>query len=429
MVQNSPNASVPPVSSSNRSRFDSIDLLRGLVMVIMALDHVRDYFHNASFKVDPVDLSHTTPALFFTRWITHFCAPTFVFLAGTGAYLSGTRGKTRGQLSWFLLTRGLWLVLFEATFVRLSWNFHLDYSKEFGGGVFFAIGWSMVVMSGLVFLPTAAIAAIGVALVAFHNLLDGKSAEQMGLPKLLWMVLHSPERLEIFSGGKLGPFTIPPLHFVTGYSILPWLGVMAAGYAFGTFFLLDRSARRKELLGLGFVLCALFVILRASNLYGDLMPTVYGGNQGKSPGPWAVQENPLFTVMSFLNCHKYPPSLLFLLMTLGPGIIALAVFDREQGALGRFFVTFGRVPLFYYFLHIPLIHGLMVAADYVRYGSSPYATEAPWTIGSKKLPEGYGYDLWVVYLVWIGVVLLLYPLCRWFAGVKQRNRSAWLSYF
>jgi uncharacterized membrane protein len=418
----------PTIQTEPRTRLDAIDLLRGLVMVIMALDHVRDYFHNASFKVDPVDLQHTTPALFFTRWITHFCAPTFVFLAGAGAFLAGTRGKSKAQLSWFLLTRGLWLVLFEATFVRLSWNFHLDYAREFGGGVFFAIGWSMAILSLLVFLPARAVALIGVALVGLHNLLDGLIAEQVGLPNFLWMVLHSPDRLEIFPGGKLGPFTVPQLHFVTGYSILPWLGVMASGYGFGALFLLERSRRRKEFLKIGLLLCALFVIVRGINVYGDLTPANSTPVTGTSPGPWKAQDKPLFTLLSFLNCQKYPPSLVFLLMTLGPAILALAVFDREPGKVSRFFITFGLVPLFYYLLHIPLIHGLVVAADYVRYGSSPYAAEAPWTIGSRQLPPGYGYDLPIVYAVWLGVVLLLYPLCRWYAGVKQRSRSAWLSY-
>jgi uncharacterized membrane protein len=417
------------VAPGARSRLDSIDLLRGLVMVIMALDHVRDYFHGDSFRIDPVNLRDTNLALFFTRWITHFCAPTFVFLAGTGAFLFGTRGRTTRALSWFLCTRGSWLVVFEATFVRLCWNFHLDYSKEFGGGVFWAIGWSMVVMSALVFLPTRVVALLGLTLVACHNLLDGLTAEQFGLPKFLWMVLHSPDRLKIFAGGTFGSVVIPPIHFVTGYSLLPWLGVMALGYGFGPLFLLDRPHRRRRLLIIGLLFCVLFVVLRATNVYGDLLPTGSTANRGKIPGPWQYQESLSFTALSFLNCHKYPPSLLFVLMTLGPALIALAVFDREQGSIGRFFVTYGRVPLFYYMLHIPLIHGLMVAMDYARYGFSPYAAEAPWTIGALKLPEGYGYSLPVVYLVWASVVLLLYPLCHWFAGVKQRNRSAWLSYF
>src|SRR5438270_8172936 len=427
-------ATLKAVMTSGKGRLDSIDLLRGLVMVIMALDHVRDFFHSAFLSkppIDPVDLQHTTPVLFLTRWITHFCAPTFVFLAGTGAFLFGARGRTRGQLSWFLLTRGLWLVLLDVTLVRLGWNFNLDYSKEFSGGVIWAIGWSMAVMSVLVFLPTSAIAAIGVLLIAFHNLLDGLSARQVGLPELLWMVLHSPNKLLLFSEFDVGGVTIPGIHFVTGYSLLPWLGVMAAGYGLGALFLLERTERRKQLLGLGIALCALFVILRAFNGYGDSVSAdpVARSNPGRFPGPWSVQENGWLTLFSFLNCQKYPPSLLFVLMTLGPAIIALALFDRDQGRVGRFFVTFGRVPLFYYLIHIPLIHGLMVAADYVRYGSSPYATEAPWTIGSKQLPQGYGYDLPVIYLAWLGVVLVLYPLCRWFAGVKQRSGRAWLSYF
>jgi uncharacterized membrane protein len=423
----------PLPADGGRPRLDSIDLLRGLVMVIMALDHVRDFFHNAFLSkppIDPVDLGHTTPVLFLTRWITHFCAPTFVFLAGTGAFLYGARGKTKRELSWFLVTRGLWLVVLEMTLVRFGWNFNLDYPKEFGGGVIWAIGWSMVVMSVLVFLPTWIVAVVGLLLVALHNTLDGLSAQDVHLPELLWMVLHSPNRLVLFQEFKLGPFTMPTLHFVTGYSLLPWLGVMASGYGFGALFLLPRSERRKRLFALGIAVCALFVIVRFVNFYGDPIsadPTAQA-NPGKFPGPWAVQENPWFTLFSFLNCQKYPPSLCFVLMTLGPAIIFLAIFDRDLGPISSFFITFGRVPLFYYLLHIPLIHGLMVIGDYLRFGFSPYGTEAPWTIGGKTLPEGYGYDLPIVYAVWASVVLLLYPLCRWYAGVKKRSRSAWLSY-
>jgi uncharacterized membrane protein len=417
----------PTLPALGRIRLDSIDLLRGLVMVIMALDHVRDYFHNACFTPglvrNPVDLSHPDVALFFTRWVTHFCAPTFVFLAGTGAFLAGTRGKSTAQLSWFLLTRGLWLAFLEATLVRLSWNFHLDYSKEFGGGVIFAIGWSMVALSGLVFLPTAAVAAFGVGIIAFHNMLDGTPAAAVHLPESLWMVLHQSGRFELLRELELGGVRIPAIHFTTGYCLLPWLGVLAAGYGFGAMFLLDRPQRRKQLIGLGLALIVLFALVRFGNAYGDLR---YEENP---EGPWSVHDQWWVTVLSFINCQKYPPSLLFVLMTLGPAILALGLFDRAPGALGRFLVTFGRVPLFYYLLHLPLIHGLRVGLDYLRSGWSPFAREAPFTIRSENVPAGYGYDLPVVYLVWVAVVLTLYPLCRWFAGVKQRHPGGWLSYF
>jgi uncharacterized membrane protein len=403
--------------STARPRLDSIDLVRGMVMVIMALDHVRDYFSNTFFTnppIDPTDLSQTTPALFLTRWVTHFCAPTFVFLAGTGAFLAGTRGKSKKSLSWFLLSRGLWLVLLDVTVVRFGWNFNFNYVYEFGGGVIWVIGWSMVILSGLVFLPTSAVAVFGVALIAYHNLLDGKSAADVHLPEWLWVILHNPGQFKVFPD-LLGTLGIPEIRFGTAYCVLPWLGVLAAGYAFGALFLLDRAERRRQLLGLGLALVSVFIILRYANSYGDSRP-------------WSVQEDARFTIFSFVNCQKYPPSVLFLLMTLGPAIVALGLADREWGAFGKFFVTFGRVPLFYYLLHIPLIHGLAVAIDYARYGYSPYWGEAPWPLRRAALPPDYGFDLPIVYLVWSGVVLLLFPLCWWFAGVKARRREGWLSY-
>jgi uncharacterized membrane protein len=403
--------------STARPRLDSIDLVRGLAMVIMALDHVRDYFSHSFFTIpptDPTDLTRTTPALFLTRWVTHFCAPTFVLLAGTGAFLAGTRGKSKRGLSWFLLTRGLWLVLLDLTVVRFGWNFNFDYPYEFGGGVIWVIGWSMVILSALVFLPTSAVAVFGIALIAYHNLLDGKSAVDVHLPEWLWVILHNPGQFEVLPDllGKLGA---PEIKFGTAYAVLPWLGVLAAGYGLGAFYLLDRAQRRKQLLGLGLALAIVFVILRYANSYGDSRP-------------WSVQENALFTIFSFVNCQKYPPSVLFVLMTLGPAIFALGLVDRECGIFGKFFVVFGRVPLFYYLLHIPLIHGLAVAVDYARYGFSPYWGEAPWPLPRDTLPPGYGFDLPIVYLIWIGVVLFLFPLCWWFAGVKRRSRAAWLSY-
>ena len=403
---------------SARPRLDSLDLLRGLVMVIMALDHVRDYFSHSFLTnppVDPMDLTKTTVPLFLTRWITHFCAPTFVFLAGTGAFLSGTRGKGKGKLAWFLLTRGLWLVLLDVTVVRLGWNFNLDYSREFGGGVIWVIGWSMVVLSGLAFLPTSAVAVLGVMLIAYHNLWDGKSAAEVGLPQWLWVILHSPGQFSVLAPFHFGEVEVPEIKFTTGYSLLPWLGVLTAGYGFGSLFLLDPVQRRKQLLGLGLALTFAFVVLRYANSYGDSRP-------------WSAQKDLTFTVLSFLNCQKYPPSLLFLLMTLGPAIAALSLFERTSGPLSRFFVIFGRVPLFFYLLHIPLIHGLVVVIDYVRYGFSPYVHEAPWSLSRANLPPDYGFDLPGVYLIWSGVVLFLYPLCWWFARVKQGHRATWLSY-
>jgi uncharacterized membrane protein len=446
-----------------RPRLDSIDLLRGLVMVIMALDHVRDYFSNA-LLVDPVNLNQTTAPLFLTRWITHFCAPTFVFLSGTGAFLYGLRGRSRGELSWFLFSRGLWLVFLEITVVRFAWNFNLAYRLDFGGGVIHAIGWSMVGMAALIWLPVSTIAVFGLGMVCFHNLLDDKPASFVHLPEWLWIVLHQGGGFPIrdmfpdwgwvqallgrtgLEGLLAGQGLAPdggalPLSFGTGYCILPWLGVMACGYAFGTIYLLEPQRRKKQLLGLGLGLIAAFIALRLTNLYGDreFPPGTPDYTLGKNPGPWVKQDSFLFTIFSFVNCQKYPPSLLYLLVTLGPAITALALFERRPGPLGRFFVVYGRVPLFYYLLHLFLIHGLMVGLDYWRFGYSPYRNLSFGLLSQqyKKslepgnppfLPPGYGYSLPIVYLVWIGLVLFLFPLCYWYAGVKRRSKSAWLSY-
>jgi uncharacterized membrane protein len=368
-------------------------------MVLMALDHTRDFFSNA--HVRPTDLGHTTAALFLTRWVTHFCAPIFVFLAGTGAFLYGARGRSRGQLAWFLLTRGLWLVLLEFTLMRLGWSFNFSFDRLFAQ-VIWAIGASMVALAGLVLLPALAVAGAGLVLVVGHNALDAIPVDELPGPDWLWVVLRAGDRLEL-----------GPLYVHVAYPVLPWLGVMALGYGFGAVWLLDRPRRRRSLVGCGLAFVFLFVVLRAADRYGD-------------PQPWTPQATALWTMFSFVNCTKYPPSLLFVLMTLGPALLALAWFDREPGPVGRALVTFGRVPLFYYLLHIPLIHGLAVALSWVRYGTADFWFRAPF--GPRAFPPDYGYDLPVVYLLWAAVVLLLYPVCRWFAAVKRRHPEGWLSY-
>jgi uncharacterized membrane protein len=397
-------AGPPSAVRPARPRLDSIDIVRGIVMVLMALDHVKMSFGGASFSA--TDLTRTTPAYFLTRWVSHFCAPTFVFLAGTGAFPAGSRGQTRAQLSWFLLTRGLWLVFLELTVVRFSWTLNLDYTFAIGQ-VLWAIGWSMVVLSVLVFLPLPVVTAFGVAMIAGHNYFDGLRAEDYGPLDWLWRILHTGDRIEWAPGRFLFP----------AYPLIPWIGVMAAGYGFGPLMRLPRLQRRKALLMLGSALTLAFVVLRAVNVYGDKAAARAGG-----PGPWSVQDDWLFTVFSFLSCQKYPPSLCFLFMTLGPAIIALALFDREPGPAGRVLVVFGRVPLFFYLIHFYLIKGLAIVFALVRFG------RADWFFGRGPRPEGAGYDLWVVYLVWLAVVLMLFPPCRWFAGVKRRSRAAWLSY-
>ncbi|MGH7702234.1 MAG: DUF1624 domain-containing protein, partial [Gemmatimonadales bacterium] len=378
-------------------RLDSVDLLRGLVMVIMALDHVRDYFNGPRF--DPLDLTQTTAALFFTRWITHFCAPVFVFLAGAGAFISGDRGKPKAELSRFLVTRGLWLVALEVTVVRFAWAFNLDYGRITILQVIWAIGWSMVALAALIHLPHRAIAAFAIVMILGHNLLDpilpevfgGHGPTGYGVLGWLWIVLHVP---------------VQPVF----YPLIPWIGVMAAGYAFGPLLRLEAGQRRRTLLTLGVALTAGFIVLRAIDTYGD-------------PTYWTPQRNGLFTLLSFVNTTKYPPSLLFLLMILGPAIAALALFERISGPVARFFIVFGRVPLFYYVLHLYLIHLLVLALAALQGLEVQRFLDV-----FIFFPPEWGFSLPVVYLIWAAVVLTLYPACRWFAGVKQRNRSAWLSY-
>lgn len=382
-------------------RLDSIDVLRGLVMVLMALDHTRDYFSNA--MLDPTDLTKTNSALFLTRFVTHFCAPVFVFLAGTGAFLSTLRGKTQSELARFLLTRGLWLVLLELTVIRcLGWDFNFDY-HNWQGLVIWAIGWSMVALAGLIFLPQRALVVFGLVMILGHNALDKIQPEHLGKLGWLWNILHVPGEMEPASG----------IHLFVMYPLIPWIGVMAVGFCFGKLLLHEPEHRQKLLFRLGAVLTLSFVILRAVNVYGD-------------PSRWAVQKNWWFTIFSFLNCTKYPPSLLYLLMTLGPALMALAWLDQSSGRWRQPFLIIGRVPLFYYLLHLPLIHLMAVIFSWLRYG---HPVEALY--GNPPRPEApsdFGYSLPIVYLVWIGIVVMLYPACRWFAGLKKRRKDAWLSY-
>jgi uncharacterized membrane protein len=408
-----PGAAAParaPALAAARPRVDAIDLVRGLVMVLMALDHVRDFFSD-SLNFDPLDFSKTTAPLFLTRWVTHYCAPTFVFLAGTGAFLYGSRGKTKGQLAWFLFSRGLWLVVLEIAVINTSWRPHLAFHLVIGQ-VIWAIGCCMMILSALVFLPTEAVLALGLAIIAGHNLLDrydeAMSARQ-DLVGAAWKVFHS--------GGVFPTATDPrdfikDRHFIAAYPVLPWLGVMMAGYGFGQLWLLEPRRRRPLVIALGAAATALFVVLRALNVYGD-------------PHPWVPQEGgPLqgevFTALDFIRCHKYPPSLLYVLMTVGPAILLTGLLDRPPGGPGRVLVTFGRVPLFYYLLHVPLILALAVWVAYDRYGYIPVA---------ENLPKDYGFGLPIVYLIWLDVVVILYFPCRWFAALKARRRDAWLSYF
>jgi uncharacterized membrane protein len=393
----------PTPAAPAKPRIESVDLLRGIIMVVMALDHTRDFFHfGALHGADPVDMATTTPWLFFTRWITHFCAPIFSFLAGTGVFLAATRGKSKRSLSWFLITRGLWLIFLELTIlVWFGWDFSF-HPWSYILATLWALGWSMIVLAGLIHLPIRAIAVFGVVLMVGHNALDGIAPASWGSLAWVWNLLHAPGKFKIGSGISVFAF----------YPLIPWVGVMAAGYAFGAVLKLEPGVRRAWLWRIGLGLMAAFVALRFTNLYGN-------------PTPWSAQPRAMFTVLSFLDCAKYPPSLCYLLMTLGPGITLLALFDRGTPSLLKPFLVFGRVPFFYYVLHIPLLHGVAFILFTVQVGRADFTGV---TLGIAPPPDA-GVSLFWVYVVWISAVVALYPLCRWFADLKRRRRDAWLTYF
>ena len=401
----------PPV----KTRVDSVDLLRGIIMVIMMLDHTRDFAHFQASAFDPTNVDRTTAMLFFTRWITHFCAPLFVFLAGTGAYLQGMRGKPKGELSRFLFTRGLWLIFVELAVLRVVITFNFDFDVLAGFlQVIWAIGWSMVFLSGLIYLPVSVVGAIGVGMIVIHNAFDGVQVTSWGGPGTpipgfwasIWHVLHVPGL--IFPFGEHGP----PMFVL--YPLIPWIGVMAAGYALGSVYRLEPAARRRILIRTGAAITAGFVILRAINTYGD-------------PSHWAPRDTLTKTFLSFLAVSKYPPSLLFLMMTLGPALLFLAWSDgKTPGAIGRFFITFGRVPLFFYLLQWIVAHSLALIASVIAGRPTDYLFSN--IVMSPPPPAGTGFGLPTVYALWVLGVLLIYPLCRWYAGVKARRRDWWLSY-
>lgn len=387
-----------PAPATAKLRVESADFLRGAVMIIMALDHVRGFLSNAG--VDPVDVSRTWPALFFTRWITHFCAPVFIFLAGTSAWFAGTR-RTKAELCQFLWTRGLWLVFLELTLVRFGWRWEFRFHEFNAGAVIWAIGWSMVFLSCLIFLPTRVVGGFGLAMIVLHHTLDGVKSDAWGSAGWLWKVLHEGGLFDTPWGGK----------FAASYPLIPWIGVMAAGYAFGSIFAWDSPRRRQFLFRGGAAILLGFVILRAWNVYGD-------------PSRWSSQRDAMTTLMSFLNCSKYPPSLLYLAMTLGPAWLLMGCIDRPLGAWAKPVLVFGRVPLFYYLLHLPLIHLIAIGAAMLHGQESALKS----LLGAGGERPGFGFPLPWVYLIWIAVMLLLYPVCAWYARVKAKSKSAWFSY-
>ncbi|MFL5746832.1 MAG: DUF1624 domain-containing protein [Niastella sp.] len=396
-----PTAIAMPVKSK---RLHSIDLLRGTVMIIMALDHVRDYFHASAFLYDPTDLTRTDVPLFFTRWITHFCAPIFTFLAGTSAFLNGTK-KTKKELSFFLFTRGLWLVIAEVLIVTLGWTFNPAYPVLILQ-VIWALGVSMMVLAGMIYLPLTAILVIGLALIGAHNLMDVPATAGTHTTSFLMGVLHEQHF-----------FFMKPFSIMMGYPVTPWIGIMLVGYAFGQLYLptFEAGKRRKTLISLGLAAIALFIIIRFINMYGD-------------PHPWSAQKSPVFTVLSFLNTTKYPPSLLYILMTLGPALLFLAFAEKPLNRLSEKVVVFGRVPMFYYLLHIYLIHIMAVIAATISGFKWSDMVLTGWVSMNAQL-KGYGYSLAFVYVLWILIIVGVYPLCKWYDNYKQANRSKWwLSY-
>jgi uncharacterized membrane protein len=391
--------------AQSRSRVQAVDALRGVAMVIMALDHTRDFIHSAAMSFRPEDLGQTTPSIFLTRWITHFCAPAFMFCAGTAAFLRLERGSTKSDLSRFLWTRGLWLIVLEFTVVRAGFFFNFDFNPLFLL-VFWALGVSMIALALLIHLPYRVLLVLSVAMIALHNLLDGVTAAQFGSNGWIWQILH-----------QQGLWLTPGPAVIIAYPLIPWIGVMAGGFCFGRVYRLSAAERRRVLLRLGMAGTAAFLVLRGLNLYGD-------------PNPWSVQSRAVDTLLSYLNTTKYPASLDFLLMTLGPSLIFLGWIDRIRMGERHPFRVFGRVPLFYFVVHIPLIHLLAVGLAALRYGNAPFLLIAPPTLGTERsvFPPDYGWDLWVVYAIWGAAVVALYPVCVWYSRLKTRRRDWWLSY-
>jgi uncharacterized membrane protein len=384
-------------------RIQSIDALRGLVMIVMALDHIRDFFHYDAFLHNPLDLLYSPADLFLTRWITHFCAPTFIFLTGLSAYLYGLK-HTRKELSRFLFIRGLWLIFLEVTIIAFGWFFSFNFHNP-TLMVIWAIGISMVFLAIMVRLPYITILITGFAIVFLHNLFDGLHFTEGSIANDVWMVLHVQGEIRISEHFGIYIF----------YPILPYLGLICVGYGFGKLFAPNVAPkdRKRSLLWIGLSCIVLFIIIRFTNLYGD-------------PHPWSYQIATRYTILSFINCNKYPVSLLFSLMILGPSILFLYFFDRVspeasavaqgiQNGLTKVLVTIGKVPMFYYILHLYLIHTIAILTEMPNPNS-------PMEVTGR-------FHLWTVYLIWFGVVIVLYLPCKWYGKYKSAHPEKWwLSY-
>jgi uncharacterized membrane protein len=387
------------------NRIKSIDILRGLVMIIMALDHTREFFHRDAFMFSATDLSQTNAPLFFTRWITHFCAPVFMFLAGTSAYLMGRR-RSKKELSMFLLTRGIWLVFVDLVIMNFVLSFDAAFHVFFFN-VIWALGLCMIFLALLIYLPVRIILVVGLMLVFGHNLLDSVNINGNGAAAFVWAILH---KQAFFQYGTKSMLVV--------YPILPWVGVMAIGYCLGTLYTerFTPPKRKRILLMSGCMAVLLFVALRFLNIYGD-------------PSHWKTQDSAGFSFLSFLNVSKYPPSLLFLLMTLGPALLFLAVTENMTGKLANIISVYGRVPFFYFVMHITLIHLLALVAAQLTPGYSWTDMILKQSFLDTSHLKGYGLSLGATYLVWLLVVISMYPLCRWFDSYKMKHKEKrWLSY-
>lgn len=387
----------PPLAvTRGKTRIASVDIVRGAIMVLMALDHVRDYF--TKLRIQPENLAQGSAPLFFTRWITHFCAPGFSFLAGVGIGLSMNRGKPAGAMSRFLVVRGIWLIFLELVVTAIGWQFGFKLVPAFAL-VLWALGWSMIVMAALVHLPRGVVAAGAVVMIATHNLFDSVSPASWGAFAPIWSILHVPG------------FAIPG-KLLIAYPLIPWVAVMALGWSFAEVYKWDAERRRKFLLVTGAIVTVLFIIVRAINKYGD-------------PLPWTPQRTGALTVSSFLNARKYPPSLDFLLMTLGPIFIALAVTEHARSRFAGWISIYGKVPMFYYVVHIFVLHAFAVIFAFIQGGELHQMNVVT---DAASIPAWYGVSLPGVYLAWAIVVLTMYPLCRWFARIKRERDDWWLSY-
>jgi len=386
-----------------KQRFEALDVLRGLTMVIMALDHSRDFLALGYVFSKPLDIELTTFSVFITRWITHFAAPTFMFLAGIGLYFASRR-RTKDELAFLAFSRGLWLIFLELTLVGFFWTFSPDFFTHPKVAVLFAIGVSMIAMAGLVYLPKYMIAIIAFALIFGHNAFDGVHAEDLGQFSWVWHLLHEPGMIHLFG-----------LDIRVIYPFIPWIGVMAAGYLFGPVVSFEKERRKKIFLKLGLSLLVLGTLLRVSNLYGD-------ANQ------FEIYNTLSMTVMSFLNVVKYPPSLIYLCFMLGIALLLMYFFDKPMGSTAYKLQVFGRVPFFFYILHIPILHLIGVAVAYYNFGNADWLFGAPVQEGPNDWTQ-YEYQLLPTYLAWIFVLWLLYYPSKWFGDIKTKRNDWWLSYF